>query len=216
MAIMEDIAFVGQLLDAYADVAWKMGVAAEDREDAGVPPEMQVGEVNAEGWVEWRMLPSTLQESDVAEVETEFGVRFPPLFRAYLLARFHLFDQVRSRRYDQQVLMTDTPAGRPLTPIRELISAWRPLIEAGFVPIARWGDGWGPVCFDTVQRGTDDDCPIVWMDYEVLIPPGKEKCRRRESVLPLVQPLYASCREFLMDVFGHASREDSSGGDPRR
>ena len=104
----EDITFVGQLLDAYAVDAWRMHVAAEDPEDGGVPPQMQVGEVYADGWVEWRVLPSTLNEADVTDVENEFGVQFPPLFTAYLLARFHLFDQVRSRRYDQQILMTDT------------------------------------------------------------------------------------------------------------
>ena len=201
MGVAEDIAFVGQLLDTYAAAAWRMGVVAEDPEDAGVPPEMQVGEVNAEGWVEWRILPSNLSEADVAEMEVEFGVRFPPLFRAYLLSRFHLFDQVKSRRYDQQILMTDTPYGKPLTPLRELMSAWQPLIGAGFVPFAEWGDGWGPMCFDSGQRAADCECPVVWMDHEVLVPLGASQCSQRESVLPFVQPLYGSCREFLSDVF---------------
>jgi hypothetical protein len=200
MAVADDTAFVGQLLDAFAIDAWRMGVAAEHPEDAGVPPEMQVGEVNADGWVEWRMLPSTLSDADVTAVEKEIGATFPPLFRAYLLARFQLFDQVRSRRYDQQILMTDTPAGKPLQPLRDLLSSWQPLIDAGFIPFAQWGDGWGPMCFDVFQRDADRDCPVVWMDHELLIPIGAEMCRR-DSVLPLVQPLYGSCREFLVDVF---------------
>jgi hypothetical protein len=201
MAVADDSAFVGELLDAYAVDAWRMGVAAQDPRDAGVPPEMRVGEVNAEGWVEWRVLPSTLTEADVVAVEKEFGVRFPPLFHAYLLARFHLFDQVKSRRHNQQVFMTATPAGQPLTPLRRLLSSWQPLIGAGFVPFAQWGDGWGPMCFDSARQAADGECPIVWMDHEALIPLGSERCRARESVLPLVHPLYASCREFLMDVF---------------
>jgi hypothetical protein len=40
------------------------------------------------------------------------------------------------------------------------------------------------------------------MDHETLIPLGHENCRRREILVPLVQPLYDSCREFLLDVFG--------------
>jgi hypothetical protein len=158
--------------------------------------------VNAEGWVEWRVLPSTLTEAEVAALESEFGVQFPPVFRAYLLARFQLFDQVRSRRYDQQILMTDTPAGKPLRRLRELMKAWRPLIGASFVPFAQWGDGWGPMCFDANQRRADGECPVVWMDHEALIPLGPEECQRRKAVAPLVQPLYDSCREFLLDVFG--------------
>lgn len=202
MTVSEDSKFVGQLLDTYAVDDYRMGVASQDPKDAGVPTEMQVGEVNAEGWVEWRVLPSTLTEAEVTAVEKEFGVQFPPLFRAYLLARFQLFDQVQSRRYDQLVFMTDTPAGKPLKPLRELMKAWRPLIDAGYVPFAQWGDGWGPMCFDSVKRAADGECPIVWMDHEALIPLGSDRCRQRESVLPLVQPLYGSCREFLVDVFG--------------
>src|SRR5262245_51922061 len=152
MAVANDSAFVGHLLDAYASDAWRMGVAAEDPADAGVPQEMQVGEVNEDGWVEWRVLPSTLKEADVGALENDFGVQFPPVFRAYLLARFQLFNQVRSRRYDQQIFMTDTPAGKPLRPLRELLKTWQPLIDAGLIPFAQWGDGWGPMCFDAVQR----------------------------------------------------------------
>lgn len=202
MAVAEDYAFVGRLIDEYAVDAWRRGVASKDPMDAGVPPEMQVGEINEDGWVEWRVLPSTLTEADVIAVEKEFGMTFPPLFRAYLLARFQLFDQVHSCRYDQQIFMTDTPAGKPLQPLRDLMKSWRPLIDAGYIPFAQWGDGWGPMCFDSVNRRADGECPIVWMDHELLIPLGSEKCRQRESVLPLAQPLYASCREFLMDVFG--------------
>ena len=206
MPIAEDMMFVGQLLDAYAVDAWRRSVAANDPEDAGVPPVMQVGEVDPDGWVDWRVLPSTLREADVIALELEFAVQLPPLFRAYLLARFQLFDQVHSERYKQQIFMTDTPAGKPLTPLRALLKAWRPLIDAGFIPFAQWGDGWGPMCFDRVQRATDGDCPVVWMDHEALIALGGERCRQRDVVLPLVQSLYGSCREFLIDVFDRGSQ----------
>ncbi len=202
MPIADEIAFAGQLIDAFALNAWRRGVAAIDSAGAGVPPEMQSGEVDEDGWVEWCVLPSTLKEVDLEAFEDEFRVQFPPPFRGYLLARFHLFDQLRSQQYGQQIFMTSTPAGTTLGPLRKLIKQWRPLIDAGFVPFAQWGDGWGPMCFDIHQRVQDGECPIQWMDHEVLIPLGAERCRLREAVLPLAQPLYGSCREFLVDVFG--------------
>jgi hypothetical protein len=119
-----------------------------------------------------------------------------------LLARFQLFDQVKSRHYGQQILMTDIPSRKPLKPLRDLMEAWRPPIDAGFVPFAQWGDGWGPMCFDSFKREADGECPVVWIDHELLVALGSDKCRQRESVLPLAQPLYGSCREFLLDVFG--------------
>ncbi len=204
MPLAEDIAFVGQLIDAYGVKADRRSVASKRPQDSGVPVAMQAGQIDAEGWVEWRVLPSTLSEVEVAELENRFGIHLPPLFRAYLLARFHLFDQVSSRRHEQLILMTDTPAGKPLAPLLQLLSAWRPLIDSGFIPFAEWGDGWGPMCFDTEHRASDGDCPIVWMDHEILAPLGEERCRMRTTILPLAQPLYETFRELLIDVFGRS------------
>jgi hypothetical protein len=202
MSLADDIAFVGQLLDRYAVNAFRRSGAQEDPEGAGVPPAMQVGEVDDDGYVDWQILPSTLTDVEVCALEREFEIQFPPLFRAYLLARFHLFDQVGSRKYGQQILMTDTPMGKPLAPIRFEMTAWRPLIDAGFIPFAEWGDGWGPMCFDVQKRSSVGDCPINWFEHEWLHSLDEKKCRQRENLVPLVQPLYSSCREFLLDVFG--------------
>ncbi len=209
MSLAEGIALVGGLLDTFAENHYRMDVAAREPGDAGVPLDMQVGPVNADGWVEWQMLPSTLSEKDVAAVEDEFGVRFPPLFRAYLLARFQLFDQVHSRKYRQLIFMTDVPFSGPLGKLRTLIQNWRPFLGAGFLPFAEWGDGWGPMCFDLQQQNDEGECPVVWMDHERLIPLGPETSRRA-AVLPWVNPLYASCREFLFDVFVPEAREAES------
>lgn len=180
-----------------------MGVAAVEDDGSGVPPEMFDGDVNDEGWVAWRLLPSTLSDSDVTRLETEYAVEFPPLFRAYLLAWFQLFDQIHSTRHDQLIFNTDVPSNDPLGPISGLIDAWQPLLSAQFVPFAEWGDGWGPMCFDTVNRLDDGDCPIVWMDHDLLIPLGLDKLRDREAVLPHVNPLYDSYRDFFDDAFTH-------------
>lgn len=206
MGLAEDIAFVGRVIDEYAasvaDPAVLMQVAADDPDQGkGVPPEMQAGEVDDEGWVEWKVIPSTLIEADVVAVEREFSVEFPPLFRAYLLARHHLFDQVRSRQYDQLIFMTGIPSRRPLRSLRDELRAWQPLTAAGFVPFAEWGDAWGPMCFDVAHRTADGDCPVVWMDHEGLVPLGPERFRVRTEVEPWVQSLYGSFREMLADVF---------------
>jgi len=201
MALQDDVDWAGQLIDGYAGRAFRMGVAQADLDDAGVPLQMQVGAVDPDGWVEWRVLPSTLAEGDIIRLETEYRIMLPPAFRAYLLARFHLFDQLRSRRYDQQILMTDTPAQHPLKPLHEIIAAWRPLLEASYLPFAQWGDGWGPICFDTAQRRPDGEYAVIWLDHEPLISVGPDGCRRREAISGLAQPLYASSKEFLEDVF---------------
>lgn len=190
--------FVATLLETYAARAWCKTVA-----DDGEPPlEMRIGEPDAEGWVERRMLPSTLRFEDVGQVEQDFDIRFPPVYAAYLVSRFHLFDQVSSARYDQQVLLPRLPSHRPFEELRQLLSAWQPLIESGLIPFAQWGDGWGPMCFDDRGRGADGDCPVVWLDHESLHALGTENSRSRDAISPLLQPLYDGTREFLLDVFG--------------
>ena len=95
--------------------------------------------------------------------------------------------------------------------LRKEIGAWQPLLAAGFVPFAEWGDGWGPMCFDGLRRAADGDCPVVWIDHERLARLGKAM-GEREAVLPWVQPLYDSCREFLADVFAPVERPTTTDG----
>jgi hypothetical protein len=197
--------YVGWILDSYGTTVDKVGVAAEDPADDGIPMTMQAGEVDDEGWVRWILLPSTLTGADVAELEREYGIQFPTLFRGYLLARFHFFEQVKSKRHDQQILIPPMPAYGTLDALRSVLTAWRPMIDAGFIPFAEWGDGWGPICFDSSSGAADGESPVVWFDQDRLVSLGEEACARREDLQAISQPLYDSCREFLLDVFGHAS-----------
>lgn len=205
MGLAEDREFVGRLLDSYGNSAWRFGVALEHPADAGVPVDMQIGDVNSDGWVEWAILASTAKIEDLDALEKEFGIDLPVPFRAYLLARLHLFNQVESRRYKQQILLSDTPSTNPLGPLKFLLNAWRPLLDAGYIPFAEWGDSWGPMCFDARQRSSDGDCPIVWFDHEVLFSNGEDSCRNRDWMAAHARPLYESCREFLVDVFSVGS-----------
>ena len=138
-----NIQYVQATLTAYAHSYPRMGVASIDG-SGGVPPAMFDGEVQGDGWVSWKMLPSTLEPIEVERLEKELNIEFPPLFRAYLLAGFQLFDQIHSSRHDQLIFNVEVPSNNPLGPIRNLIEAWRPLVSADYLPFAQWGDSWGP------------------------------------------------------------------------
>lgn len=197
----EDVRWIRALLDAHYDRLPGVGVASEGPGDHGVPVDMRVGPVDEEGWVSWGILEPRLTSSDLASLESRFGVTLPDALRAYLLAACHLFDQVHSSEHDQTIMMPDVPSDRPLGPLESILEAWRCLIPASYVPFAEWGDGWGPMCFDVAQRSLGD-CPVVWMDHEQLIPLGEEACGDRASVMPYMRPLYSSTRALLEDVFG--------------
>lgn len=202
----EAIRALGLQLDDFASHYHRLDVADEDGSGAGVPIEMQVGAIDADGWVEWRVLPSKLSRQEVEQLETEFGARFPGQLRAYLLARFHLFDQVRSQRYQEQLMMTPLPSREPLRPLRRLLQAWGPLVKAKYLPFAEWGDGWGPLCFDLAAADANtEDAPLVWFDHEVLASLGQSAWANRSVMSPVAQPLYSGFRELFVDVFGSRS-----------
>lgn len=199
----EQIAGVGRLLDAYFAGYPARHCAQEEPGEAGVPPAMFAGPVADDGWVDWKMVASPLGRDDVRAIEAEFGVAFPPLLRAFLLARCHLFTHAGGRAHDESILMPTAPSDAPLAPLRDELVAWRALIDAGYVPFAEWGDGYGPVCLDARGRADDGDGPVGWFDHEILHTLGIDACRDRATLAPHWRPLYPSFRAFLHDVFGH-------------
>ncbi len=146
-------------------------------------------------------MPSRLTSVEVRAIELHFGVVFPPMFFAYLLARYHLFNQVHSRKYSQLIQLPAIPFRDPLGPLQAVAGAWHRLLDSGFFAFADWGDGWGPVCFDLASPNMEGDYPIVWMDHEHLCRLGPDKFWDRSHLGSMVHPLFDSFADFFADVF---------------
>jgi len=198
-SLEEDIAFMNRLFESHYARCHPFHVAREDPADAGVPPAMQDGPVDGEGWVRWRMLPSVVGPSDLVPVEQALGVTLPRLLQAYLLGHHQLFDQVGS--HDCTFLMPATPLDRPFEDFVARAKAWHPLLRAGLLPFGDHGDGWGPACLDLQTPRPDEDHPVVWLDHEPLSQLPPESIDSRTSVQHLIQPLYPSFREFVISMY---------------
>lgn len=171
-------------------------VAPFDPDDGGVPPDMQEGPIDSEGWVRWRILPSAVTETDVESIEEEFGVRFPCFFRAYLVSCLHLIDQVNNDRHF--LMLPSTPSDNPLGSIRQILTVWQPVIRAQLVPFGEYQDGAGPLLFDTL---TDNEPSVVWIDHEIFASVGQDVAGDRNSISEHIRPLYSSFRELFEDQF---------------
>lgn len=205
MLAEEATAHIAGLIDRFAASCGPfVGIASGDDEDYGAPPEMQVSPVDPAGWVEWSVRPSVVTAADLRAIEMDHRFAIPSHLQGYLRSRSHLFDQVHSREHGQLVLLTPVPTRRPLQPFARLLEGWEPLLRAGYVPFAEWGDGWGPVCIDIGEASAEvDDGPIVWFDHEVLFTLGE--VLSRGEVSPHAIPLHPSFLAFLEDVFGISS-----------
>lgn len=157
----------------------------------GVPPAMFDGAVDSEGWVQWKMLPSTMTEDDVIKIEALLPGQFPPLFRAYLITRFTMSIETRTLR------LPALPSDNPFEELLSEMRAWSSLFTSGYVSFARDGNDAGPLCFDFQNRLSDGDCPIVLFDHEHLINLGAEQCGQRKKVTLYAEPVFKSFRDLL-------------------
>ncbi|QDU79222.1 hypothetical protein Pla110_09280 [Polystyrenella longa] len=177
------------------------GVASKEANRFGVPPEMQAGPINSDGWVEWKLADSTARIRDIRTLEEDFQFVFPESFINYLQAMCHLFDDVSSRKYDQQIFWEPLPLTNPLGSLRFLIAAWDDLIRADFIPVAQWGDGWGPICFDAKNK-SEPEHPLVWFDHEYLARFKPHEMQNHAVIAHYAQPIYDNFNEMFDDLFG--------------
>jgi hypothetical protein len=202
---------IGALLDRFAltHPDYMLDLAMVGRVKRGVPPQMWAGEVDEDGWVNWRMLPATVSADDVDLLERGLDLVLPVHLRAYLMARSHFFEETHShryggqqdRRYGQLLSLPRTPSVNPLAAFRDVHDSWAFLRNGGYLPFGDWGDGWGPLCLDLLaEPGRIEDAPVVWFDHEVLTF-SDSTTRERSALEPLAQPLYESFMSCVEDAF---------------
>jgi hypothetical protein len=165
---------------------------------ARVPAAMTVDEPDLEGFVAWRMIPSTVTEAEVLGLEESVPGPFPPLFRAYLTTRHTLgmdwFD------------LPDLPSDDPLGGVRRALATQQALLAAGYLPFTESAvGGIGPLCFDLVSRQPDGDCPVVMFDRDELRPLGPQPTREElEALATVTEP---SFRVMLLITFPEKMNE---------
>jgi hypothetical protein len=159
-------------------------------EDGGVPSAMWDGEPNAEGWVRWKPVPSTVTEAELMELERRIGAALPPLVRAWLSAWCIGDLEVPARL---PALWSDGP----LREVERTMFSWSPLEKAGFVPIADAANDVGPVCLDL---GGPAPHRLVVFDHELLVPLLPDAIGDRARVAPLAQDGWASFDHLLDEL----------------
>lgn len=167
-------------------------------EDSGVPADMENSEPDHEGYVEWKLLPSSLGLGDLEELEGKYGIQWPSLYKAFLTTYFHLINEVRGPDYS--VLLPEQPSDKPLYEVEFLLRSWEQLLVCGYIPFSLYNDGWGPICFDTMDLGGEEDYPVVWFDHEEVFALENDAISR-SALEPLAKKLQPNFRAFIDSVF---------------
>lgn len=175
--------------------------AEHDPEDGGVPVEMQLGSVNGDGWVDWQLRAPRVSAADVEALERRFG-RLPPALHGYLRACCHLFEEIPFG--EDSVMLPAVPTDDPLGPTRRVLESWPPLEAAGYLAVADYGCGAGPICIDRMQPTGAGDFAVVWLDHDALFALDDHELLERAKVAPLARPLAPSMAAFLRRCFPEA------------
>jgi hypothetical protein len=149
--------FNKKFLDAYLSVYSRKTVYTDS-----FPSEMKASEKDNEGWIEWKPIEGTLQESDYQKLERKFGVLFPKSFINWHKAYYFL---------DADCSIIRLPKSNPIRPLEDLEKNldWfipEQLIPHKLYPFADEGNDAGPLVFDGREPVTDNEFPIRVYDHE--------------------------------------------------
>ncbi|AZH28861.1 MULTISPECIES: SMI1/KNR4 family protein [Paenibacillus] len=176
--------------------------------EENVPFEMRDGNVDEEGWIKWKPIPSQITEQEVRDMEEKYHFELPPLLRNFIMSYHYV-----SLQFDNEsipgVYWSDCtfvefprlPIGHGLKAFYDLIDQWSPLLSAGYIPFAIAEDNQGPVCLNAGSRHKDGDYPIVWFFHEDLRHLDEDELRIRSNLLPHVQGLFPSTVELFNVMF---------------
>ena len=141
---------------------------------------------------------STVTYDDIKELEDEYKIKLPEIFKEYLITYSYDFTTLLGVVYqyygelsEQYIEIINIPKDNPLSSFKEYIEGIIDMsaefddedkfLAQGYIPFGDWGAGWGPVCFDTNKKECDvdfddtDTWTIVWFDHEEILDGGELK-----------------------------------------
>ena len=156
-------------------------------EDGGVPAEMEVGTPDEEGYVKWKLIPSTLTDKDIDGLEEECGFAFPGLYRTFLTTYFHLFEELTGV-WDQA---SDNPLVEEYDPF---------LASCNYLAFASDLDDYSIICIDVSQMPNEELCSVCKIDHDILYG-FDETSATRKDVEKEMLVMHKNLKAFLEDVF---------------
>ena len=146
----------------------------------------------------WILLESNVSEEDIIKLETQFNIKLPSIYKAFLSSYYHIFEELDGvfddfyDEYDREIFVNIIPqsSDKPLSEIQEVFEECRARIDLGYIPIGEF-NGWGPLCFDTLNSDK-----LVWLDHEEYY-----NCEKREELEKLAVPIFNDFKEFMECFF---------------
>ena len=116
-----------------------------------------------EEWRIWNPVKSQVTDIEIEEFESRLGHKLPKSYIKFLKYK-HFYELQIS-----ECSFCEHPLGIWRASLSEMIFNEYPrelLLDKGKIPFANWSD-WGLLCFDTNNKHTNNEYPIVLWDHEM-------------------------------------------------
>lgn len=161
----------------------------------GVPDEMTLenGEMDKE-WKVWKLVPSTITNTDLNRMEDTYHIKLPIVLKAFFTAYHHFFEEPIGRHSINRPFFGFENSFNPI------------LANCDFLPFAWDGEHYFIRCIDLSNMPTEEKCPIVEIDHEVMFNLifSAEKLGEnvtRDVFMKNMKPVAQNFYEFLKEVF---------------
>ncbi|CZF80599.1 hypothetical protein GCE9029_02084 [Grimontia celer] len=123
-----------------------------------VPADMRIGNVDDDGWCEWKSTDSSVTSEDIQAIEDGLGFKLPLLLSEYLTYKCLLMT-------DFSVRLPQTPCDNPLFEFMEYVTLYNEKFKSlDLFPFAYDENDAGPICLDIRGFHTNESAVVVY-DY---------------------------------------------------
>ncbi|MCU0718776.1 MAG: SMI1/KNR4 family protein [Pirellula sp.] len=132
----------------------------------GVPSALRLDPNNRDEWSDWIAIDSTIDESDLLDLQSELHITLPSLYLDYFRYK-QIYDG------DQGIVrLPDMKPPDPLADLRNTISVYQEHFAGTkrerYVAFADDGNDGGPLCFNLDEPTPGDDFAVYFVDHELL------------------------------------------------
>lgn len=141
-----------------------------------------------EEWKKWKLVPSTVTDQEIEQLEEEIGIQLPKCLRAFLTVYHHHFGE---------------PIGSNsiIEPFYEIRNAWNPLlVKCGYLPFTWAEDGYYIRCINLEHMPDEEQCGIYQIDHEALFSMDEDTVQKGEieqNMEYISQNLFTYLESFL-------------------
>ncbi len=155
-----------------------------------------------EEWKKWKLVPATISEKEIEDLENEIAVKLPLSLKAFLTVYYHYFEDPIGRNSFSE-------------PFEAIENAWNPiLVRYGYLPFTWDKDGYYIRCIKLEQMPDEEKCGIYQIDHELLFN-FDEKTVEKQQIDKNMQFISQNLLTYLDEILNDKDKDSLMESDEK-